>query len=403
MKNYMNIANGYILLWCIYYLQGIVYPSGGIVSQSCLALVIALSAYCMLKVNMRYRLPSYMKALNMLVVFFGIYGLLRMLMDEQIYITEGRAMNFVPSYIYLRSIFSSLLPIYAFYYFTRRGWLTARVIATWILAFVVLVTLNYTRFHEQALLLAIENGLTGEEFTNNVGYTFLSLMPLLFFLKKRPLLQYLIFAYILIYVIMSMKRGAIVTAVPCALWFMYRSWRSAPRRTRLWLVVLGVVVSLFTLRYVQDFYEQSDYFQVRLMHTVEGNSSGRDVLYGNIWKYIQTEQTAGEFLVGAGADHAILVAGNYAHNDWLEIAVNQGILGVLIYLVYWVAFYRSWRSLRSNSMEYEVVGMLLMMYLLMTLFSMSYSGMTLYATIGLGYCMARISVIVPHEKNNLLY
>ena len=35
---------------------------------------------------------------------------------------------------------------------------------------------------------------------------------------------------------------------------------------------------------------------------------------------------------------------NFAHNDWLEILTNQGLVGVVIYGFYWVCFMLTCRS-----------------------------------------------------------
>ena len=117
--------------------------------------------------------------------------------------------------------------------------------------------------------------------------------------------------------------------------------------------------------------------------------SGRDVVFSQLSSYFFNETSAWQFYLGSGANHTVAVAGNYAHNDWLELAVNQGCLGVLVYLIYWICMYKTWRHSKSLPTIYSSLGALLIIYFLSTFFSMSYGSMSIYATLCMGYCLAQ--------------
>lgn len=388
MKQHLNICNIYIFLWCLYYLQGTLYPSGGIISQGILAILLIVSLYYFFVANITLRTPSAIKALNVFIVMLTVYGLL-FWASGKIIIMEHTGLP-LGAMGYLKGIYMSLLPIYAFYAFASKGILTEIDIRKWFFVFLAVVTVKYFRTEDEALQMAMMEGSMQEEFTNNTGYTFLSLMPLLFFFSKNRMVQYLALAYIMAFIIMGMKRGAILIGAIVVLWFFYQTLKSSPRKTRHKVVLLIAAVVVATGFYVVNMLETSEYFQYRIEQTEEGATSGRDVIYTKLFTYFLQETTEWQFLFGSGANHTVAVAGNYAHNDWLELAINQGCLGILVYLFYWICMYKTWRKSKNQTTIYISLGSLCFIYFMSTFFSMSYGDMSMYATLCLGYCLANM-------------
>lgn len=386
MKNFFKISNLYILLWCIYKLQGTLYATGSIISQGILAILLAISAYYAFYVNFSLKTPSVIKALNLFILMLTFYGLIYWL-SGVVHIKNGGAP--VGAIGYLKEIYISLLPIYAFYAFTAKGLITDKTIRMWFFVFIVMATFSYFRAEREALQQAAMSGSMAEEFTNNTGYTFLALLPFLFFFNNKKLIQYAGLAYILAFIIMGMKRGAILIGVIILLWFLYRSMKDATPKMRKRVLLLSVVILIAAGFFVAHMLETSEYFQHRLEQTEEGSTSGRDVIYSTLFSYFINETTPWQFFFGCGANYTVVVAGNYAHNDWLELAINQGCLGIIIYLIYWVCFYMVWRKSKSHPIIYSSLGAVLVISFLSTLFSMSYGGMSTYATFCIGYCLAQ--------------
>lgn len=96
-------------------------------------------------------------------------------------------------------------------------------------------------------------------------------------------------------------------------------------------------------------------------------------------------------LLGNGAYYTLQISDNFAHNDWLEIAVGQGLLGLIVYVNYWIATYRM--AVKSNLPSNKSFAMLLIfvIYLLKTMFSMSYDAMNIFSTYVIGYCVCQIN------------
>ena len=134
---------------------------------------------------------------------------------------------------------------------------------------------------------------------------------------------------------------------------------------------------------------ESAYFQKRLEDSFEGNSSGRDKIYSAMLSFFWNETTPLQFLFGSGANATLRVARVYAHNDWLEIAVNQGLLGLMIYMIYFLIFFKTVLSKRNNSSAKLALQLVFIICFMKTLFSMSYNDMNIGTTFVLGYCLAQ--------------
>jgi len=119
-----------------------------------------------------------------------------------------------------------------------------------------------------------------------------------------------------------------------------------------------------------------------------GSTSGRESLYSVFWSNFISEQNFFRMMFGGGANYTLALAGNYAHQDWLEILTNQGLFGVAIYFYYFINFYFSWKFTRNNPIQYMAIGMLFIISFMTSLFSMGYGNMEIYATLTLGFFLA---------------
>lgn len=80
---------------------------------------------------------------------------------------------------------------------------------------------------------------------------------------------------------------------------------------------------------------------------LEGNVSGRDRIYANIFNGWLDSDNFINLLFGYGFAGSRLLSGSghFAHNDWLELLSNFGLLGVTIYIV---LFYSASKFIRNN-------------------------------------------------------
>jgi O-antigen ligase len=280
------------------------------------------------------------------------------------------------------------LPIYAFYVFAKEKIITEKNLEIIILFFFCLVTIKYFQTQQDMLAAALLVHSSKEEFTNNVGYSFLALIPACVYFYKRPLLQYVSLGYCMVFLLMGMKRGAIFIGAICLVCLLWKNLTNASKKRKIGVLLLSVVLCFVGYSAVQKQMEESLLFQKRLEETLEGNTSHRDDLYSYFLNYFWNETSPLQFVFGSGANATLKISNNYAHNDWLEIAVNQGFLGLIIYAFYWLIFAKSMFQNYSPQPKLAL-QLLFIIYFLKTIFSMSYEDMTVPATFILGFSLAQ--------------
>lgn len=341
-------------------------------------LVIVLSIKNAYRVNVTYN-NLYLKGLNYLIVLLSIYGLWLILSAP---IIGGMSGERVSNTSYITTIFLSLLPIYSFYYYTHKGELTLDDLRRWLPVLIIITTYQYYQ-NQASLLNIVSDARYNLEITNNVGYVFLSLIPLLTIYKDKPIIQYSALVYCIAFLMMSMKRGAMVIAIVCViLFFVGNKWRSSKLKSLIFFLILLCVIYWLYINILSS----NDYF---LSKMEQAGGSGRTDIFSLLWNTYTCDYSFWEELFGRGANSTILVAGNYAHNDWLELLINQGIIGVIFYLVYWKNFLHvTLRVKRCRKFFYPLL-MLFVITLLKSFFSMSYSGMSYIECIAIGYFIAQ--------------
>ena len=144
--------------------------------------------------------PPYIKGLNLLVLMFSIYGFAHIINNPSVvhYAVSGVSMA---SYNYIKSIYLSILPIYAFYYFSLKGYLTAERLRWWAVVFCISCVISYYIYMQQAMEALLARGSSREEITNNAGYLFLSLIPIWVVYRRKPLLQYAGLAFCMAFIL----------------------------------------------------------------------------------------------------------------------------------------------------------------------------------------------------------
>ena len=382
----LNRCDWFLIFFLMYYLQGTLYPEGGVISLGFMGINLIVSLLYAIRVMQMRDTPIYFRGLNILVVLFTIYGIVLMATSPSTIFYPISGMK-VASYNYIKYAYMSLLPVYPFYYFARYGYLTEDKLKVWGFIFLASTIVSYFRMQQQALVLMAKKGNDAKEVTNNAGYIFLSYIPLLMVYRKKPLLQFALLAFALAFVVMGMKRGAIILGGLAAIYFMRQAIKNSSGKYRFIFIFLSLLLCIGAVVFFIHMMNTSAYMMQRINATMEGNSSGRDKLYTYFWNYFVNDADILQFLIGRGANGTLEIYKNYAHNDWLELAVNQGLLGIVCYIFYWVYFYKTFRYATDDSAK-VILAMTLIVYFAKTWFSMSYGDMSYITTCTLGYALA---------------
>ena len=357
----------------------------GVIAQSVLAMLTAFSVYNVFRVNFYYITGGYLKWLNVILLIVTLYGLVLFFSGIALYPDEFN-INTSFHYGYLKRIYLSVLPIYTFYLFSLNGYFTEK---NMLYIFLIILVLSVFIYYEKFFLVSEQ--MEREEVTNNIGYRFVPLIPMLGLVKMKEVWKYVFLIVIAAFIMMSMKRGAILIGTVALLMYLKHHLKTNSIKQYVYILLLTIITLCVIYWFVVHLYETSSYFRVRINNTLEGNSSGRDSMYMSYFDFFLHHTSAFEFLFGSGANATYLRLGNYAHNDWLEFAINQGVLGLILYIFYWITFAHEWKNSQSKSCCKLVLGDIIIIYFLKSFFSMSFDGMTIAATLCIGHCLAQAS------------
>lgn len=382
----------YFILWITYSLQGVLYQSGGVVSRGLLLILLIWSLCIMWRVNTSSpKLPLFFKSLNVFIFVTTIYGVILILSGQDLYVTEGHMNVKVSNIDYLKNIYMSLLPMYVFYDYTRRGKLTLQQIMFFTLGLLIVAVINFYDRRTELLLEVSRIAHNSDGVTLNIGYDFLALMPLLLLWNKKTATQYILLLTTLFFVILCMKRGAIIIGVICFIYFLNSTFKYSRGNKRALVFALSTLAVLGTILIFINMLDSNDYFAYRIEQTLQGNSSNRDQLYSTFWNHFISETNIIRFLFGNGANATLKVGMNFAHNDWLELAINNGLLGLCIYIWYYLSLVKdSIKALKVDKLYYSMIIMALMIMLFSSMFSMSYANINLAVSLAVGYALAKI-------------
>lgn len=297
---------------------------------------------------------------------------------------------------FLIAVIGSIGPVFAFYYFTLQGVISKQKLCVFFVFFLSVAILEFYTYQAKALIM-MSRGLG--EITNNSSYVVLGLFPFVFLMNKRPMIQYLTLGVLSFYVILGLKRGAILILAILILWFFMSTIKSSSFTKRFYLILLFVTLLFIGVNFIDKFYNESEYFQYRVEATQEGSSSSRDKIYSTLWSHYKSNTNLIQVVFGEGAYHTENVTnGLKAHNDWLELLIDCGFFGAFIYIIYWIAFLSDLRKSRFHPVTYAILGSCFLYTFLRTLFSMSFTDTPFYLSLMIGYGFALLHSPQPLDK-----
>lgn len=363
-------------------MQGTLYPEGSIISQGLMVVFLLLSFYYFSLLLVERNLPWVLRSLQYLAILYGIYGILRIGVDT----TGWKQVNDATTYF--KAYENSILPFFAYYYFS----ITYRINSRWFYnMFFLFVGVAVAQFFYQWMHARLLFGR--EEVTNNAGYFVLSLLPLIVFLKRNALLQYSALFFIFILVIQGMKRGAIISMVVAGIYFLWVSIsRSKGDKKILYIFIASIclIAGIFLFRYMLL---NSDYMQMRLERTQSGDMSNREDMYPVYLNYFFENADNINLIFGYGADGTLKNMGEFAHQDWIETLMNNGVLGFLLLLNFWISTLVTLIKSRTYDCASlsSIITMFVIIYLLKSMVSMSINSMMIFSTSAFAFAVAAMN------------
>lgn len=356
--------------------QGVI---GNLIGRGIFALFFALSLYYFFKAIQLNHKIAVCRSLNLLVGLIMIYGILFSIVGiDSSWLKPSTPFNFLHSYL------ESILPIYAFYYFGREGWIDDTWFKWATIPFAVFAVYYFIQKQITTILL-----LDREDITNNASYMMVSLFPIFAFFRKKPVLFYSLMFLTFLVVVSGGKRGAILLGALCLLYSFFVLNREAKSWRKILVLVFFGAAMVVTWIYFDYMFQNDPRFSSRMLELTTGDVSNRKDQYPLFLSFYLNSNLF-YFLFGHGADATSHYLGIMAHDDWLEFAINMGLVGVACLLIFWIRVVMFWLTTRRRLRPELVlaIGMFVIIYLGKTFFSMSIMQMSIVATPVFGYCLS---------------
>lgn len=278
-----------------------------------------------------------------------------------------------PSTTQIGNILCALLPFSLFVCLSEKSVITERFI--FVMGIVLLITsiLHYYHYERMALIMI---GDEDTDITNNASVAFLMLLPLLF-LMKNNIQKWGSLMVCIFFLVMGAKRGNLLAAVIPLVLFVYASLKNSRRAVLKTILVLAVIIGAAFITY--HWVMNNEYLLYRVEKTQAGNSSGRDVIYSHAWHIWYDSDNFLQLLFGLGFDatlHHPMMEGLHAHCDWLEILVDYGLLGILLYLFVFIILALQIRKVKTFDLKMALLSSFFIWFF-KSIYSMGFTGETL--------------------------
>lgn len=272
----------------------------------------------------------------------------------------------------LGNVLCAFVTIPLFRFLSQKGVFTQKSILI-ILTLLLICSIFYFYYFRRVKILSI--GLDEQDdVTINASVVFLYIIPLLF-IVKNDIIKMVAILICFFYILLAAKRGNIVASVIPTLLLFYdftKSHKSSIGKTVFVFLFLGGFIFA-----VHNWIIENDYLLHRIEQTEEGDSSGRDVIYNLAWNAWLNSENPVNLIGGYGYNATSTVVGAMAHSDWLEILVDYGLLGCMLFLAFFIALFSNVRRLKSNTQKFFLFSCVSILFL-KSIFSMGLFNTTSY-------------------------
>ena len=163
----------------------------------------------------------------------------------------------------------------------------------------------------------------------NISYNVLVLIPFLLQIKNK-FLRYSTMLVSCGFIVLSMKRGAIVVMViMLAVYYYIQSKSGKAKKLSPGRVI--VIIAMLVLAFVIVNKISNGFLLTRFSISELISGSDRDLLYGSAISDIKSRSFI-DLLIGKGSGSSLNIIGNGVHNEILEMIFSYGIIGLGIYL-----------------------------------------------------------------------
>lgn len=191
----------------------------------------------------------------------------------------------------------------------------------------------------------------------NSIYLVLSTFPFIFLVSNKKLRIVLLILPILAFLTAN-KTTCLMAALVSIGYYFYNDLKNSKSK---WKILLGVVLVVFTISYFSESIIDFESIWEDINDDVDSGGNGRVDIIGKVLTHfinkgiIQQLFGSGYFAVAADTHLS-------AHNDFLEVLYDYGIVGLILFLSFWTALIKQRSKLPMNTNVYRVYIISLIIY-----------------------------------------
>ena len=332
------------------------------VSQILLLLFLAIGGYGMFNaLSQTNRNPRFD---NIWALFYILLTITYLLSPKEVFGNSVEAMGRMTTFGQYKNICFVSLSFFAVYCFSKKGVATDKYMFYLSAALIVVAALRY--FYA---IRVLQQEYT-DKFQNNAAYTIVAVIPSLpFIFKKRKFIASLLAIGGIALILYAAKRGAIVCLIAALLtvtiYLLRRSRMALFKQIAIILVAIGV--GAFMIYFTM----QNEFLLDRIEQTQEGNIGTREIAYSMLWNHWLNADPFSK-IFGSGLLQTVNIWGNSAHSDWLELLTDNGLLGLFVYLLFYLYLFKYIKSMTDDGMLQLSTLLAAVVLLTKSMFSMGY-------------------------------
>lgn len=271
--------------------------------------------------------PHRLKTVGIIFFIFSLYMIIHVIFDKN----TKTILNYFSQFVSM----SLWIYIYLFFftYFSKYNYNHSlkRFIYFFTIYFFSLFLYNY--------ITITQHGIT---FSMIESYFCIMMLPFILLIDKHKILLLIIF----IAVILAGKRTGTIALILTYVYYQFLSHHNLSGKVKAILTI--IVISLIVYFTASLFFEEQFLRLIdRFMNIKDDGGSGRDQLFADVLNLIQ-QSPSNEYLFGHGYNSVIQKLDFSAHNDFLEVLYDYGLLGFILYLSIYISLVIKIKKIKHN-------------------------------------------------------
>ncbi len=261
----------------------------------------------------RVRNCSHLSKLGTVFLFYSIYMLFIVVLNPE----NVSFRNYINQYVNMTLWIYVYLFFYTLFYCYEIG--TKKYnnsVCFFVLFFFSLFVYNYISIYNRGIFFSLIE-------------SYFCIMMLPFILLQKHKYKYVFIFLIIIASLLASKRTGIMTLLISLFIYYLISEKGLTRKIKMLLMFSAFSFFVFIITDI-FFKEQLNILLERFYNISEDGGSGRDVVFADVLNLIQNSSTT-NFIFGHGYNTVVDVIAFSAHNDFLEVFYDYGLIGFIIY------------------------------------------------------------------------